>query len=398
MEFQVRNVAQIAQADMRFGDLTVLVGPQGAGKSVLLQLFKLAIDRAYVEDTMASFGQDWQRGNPRALLDAYLGLGMGRSWNESSQMLLQGEPVDLASEPKGHPTQEALFYIPAQRAISMPAGWPQPYRAYRSTDPFVLKNFSEALRTHMDNISSRENIFPANRKLKDPMRELIDLGVFHGAKVSMGDLSMQRQVVLKVGGGRDNYGVSYTAWSTGQREFFPFLMSCYRLLPSSKKTKDDNIQWVVIEEPEMGLHPRAIFSSVLPLVFDMLHRGYRVVISTHSPSVLEALWAIREINARILSKYNARDRSNKVKLISEMMGLKTTRKDVKDMVGSLLEKKIQVYGFQLGQGKDHLVHVKDISTLDPSSDDPDISGWGGIVSYSCGISETVAKAEREAIR
>ena len=41
---------------------------------------------------------------------------------------------------------------------------------------------------------------------------------------------------------------------------------------------------------EMGLHPRAI-AVVMLMVFELMARGYRVCISTHSPQVLDAVWA-----------------------------------------------------------------------------------------------------------
>lgn len=40
----VRNFAQIEDARIEFGDLTILVGPQATGKSLVLQWFKAAID------------------------------------------------------------------------------------------------------------------------------------------------------------------------------------------------------------------------------------------------------------------------------------------------------------------------------------------------------------------
>ena len=42
----------------------------------------------------------------------------------------------------------------------------------------------------------------------------------------------------------------------------------------------------------MGLHPRAI-DVVLLIVLELISRGYRVCLSTHSSQVLEALWALR---------------------------------------------------------------------------------------------------------
>ena len=37
----LNNIGQIKHADLRFGDLTVLVGPQASGKSITLQWLKL---------------------------------------------------------------------------------------------------------------------------------------------------------------------------------------------------------------------------------------------------------------------------------------------------------------------------------------------------------------------
>ena len=38
---KLANLGQIKEADVQFGDLTVLVGPQATGKSIFLQLLKL---------------------------------------------------------------------------------------------------------------------------------------------------------------------------------------------------------------------------------------------------------------------------------------------------------------------------------------------------------------------
>lgn len=41
----LRNLGPIREADLTFGDLTVLTGPQASGKSIALQVLKLAIDQ-----------------------------------------------------------------------------------------------------------------------------------------------------------------------------------------------------------------------------------------------------------------------------------------------------------------------------------------------------------------
>ena len=54
------------------------------------------------------------------------------------------------------------------------------------------------------------------------------------------------------------------------------------------------IKWVVLEELEMGLHPRAI-DVLLLMTLELIARGYRVCLSTHSSQVLEVLWALRHL-------------------------------------------------------------------------------------------------------
>src|SRR5438552_3917286 len=100
---------------------------------------------------------------------------------------------------------------------------------------------------------------------------------------------MQRQLKLSYGNATH---LSYMTWTAGQREFVPMLLGLYYLLPAGGSPKRPATRWVVIEEPEMGLHPKAIMSVML-LVLDLLDRGYRVVLSTHSPLVVDVVWALR---------------------------------------------------------------------------------------------------------
>ena len=65
-----------------------------------------------------------------------------------------------------------------------------------------------------------------------------------------------------------------------------------QILPSRQKRTIPGLEWVIVEEPEMGLHPQAI-DAVLMLVLECLFRGYRVVLSTHSPLVLDLAWALQ---------------------------------------------------------------------------------------------------------
>ena len=44
----------------------------------------------------------------------------------------------------------------------------------------------------------------------------------------------------------------------------------------------------------MGLHPRAIDVLIL-MTWELIARGYRVCLSTHSSQVIEVLWALRNL-------------------------------------------------------------------------------------------------------
>ena len=50
MHLQLKNIGQITDADIRFGDLTVFVGPQATGKTIALEFLKLAVDLDAIQE------------------------------------------------------------------------------------------------------------------------------------------------------------------------------------------------------------------------------------------------------------------------------------------------------------------------------------------------------------
>ena len=49
---KLTSLGQIHEADISFGDLTVFVGEQASGKSILLQLMKLILDAGDITQTL----------------------------------------------------------------------------------------------------------------------------------------------------------------------------------------------------------------------------------------------------------------------------------------------------------------------------------------------------------
>ena len=116
MHLRLKNIGQINDADIRFGDLSVFVGPQATGKSIALPFLKLVVDMGYVQEEMNRYGLDWS-GSVAEFFDAYFGEGMRALWSEgSSSVDWRGRSIDLPQwiTHRRKTKVETLFDIPAQ--------------------------------------------------------------------------------------------------------------------------------------------------------------------------------------------------------------------------------------------------------------------------------------------
>jgi predicted ATPase len=140
----VENLGPIRSAEIALGDLTIFVGPQATGKSILLQLLKLLLDYRSIREEMRRFNLDW-RGECKTFLELYFGEGMSDIYNEvETRVQWEGKPVKLSGllTARG-PQEEQMFYIPAQRVLALREGLTRPFTDYRAGDPFVVREFSE---------------------------------------------------------------------------------------------------------------------------------------------------------------------------------------------------------------------------------------------------------------
>lgn len=379
-KLKLENVGQIKLAEVEFGDLTVLVGPQATGKSIFLQFLKLAADTGYVHDEMRKHGMDWKRSLPD-FLDVYLGEGMRELWHNgetASAIAVDGKKIDAGEMARPlHRTKKAsVFYIPAQRVLSLANGWPRPFTAFSTEDPFAVRDFSETFRILMEQELGRADaLFPKTNRLKKEYRDLLSRDVFGGFGLRVDRHGAQKRLVLRQGD--TSKPIPYMAWSAGQREFVPLLMGLYWLMPSARVKRRGDINWVVIEELEMGLHPNAI-SVVLLLVLELLWRGYRVCLSTHSPHVLDVVWALRAIQER---------RAEPARLL-EVFDVRKTD-PMKGVAQEAIRRMARVYYF------DRDGRTRDISNLDPGSQDETEAGWGGLSEFSGRVNDVVAKVVNE---
>ena len=151
MKLEIRKLGPIVEGSVRFGDLTVLVGPQATGKSIALQLLKLLIDTGAVQAELRRYGLDWN-GQAAELLDAYFGEGMRGIWNaKATSVRWNGSDIDIDAIARRSRKEksEELFLIPAQRVLAMRDGWPRPFSDYSPGDPFAVRDFSERWRLNL---------------------------------------------------------------------------------------------------------------------------------------------------------------------------------------------------------------------------------------------------------
>jgi hypothetical protein len=378
----VSNFAHIGEANVAFGDLTVLVGPQASGKSLILQLLKLAIDGHAVAETMRRYGLVFS--DEKQFLARYLGEGMENGWGKKTSVSWRRNEVDL-SEIIRRPwrRQHSVYFVPAHRTLILSQGYPPTFQQFPPETPFTVRHFSEEVRQVLLEGLNREVLFPQAKRLKGKVREKINEAVFHDAELREDTSGVQRQLKLIHG---KNTQLSYMTWTAGQREFIPLLLGLYYLLPAGGMPKRSGTEWVIIEEPEMGLHPQAIMSLML-LALDLLSRGYRVVISTHSPLVLDVVWALR-----ILKQYKA-GWQPVLKLFGIEGVTKATARGEVEMAERVLSKSYHVYHLHFAGAA--RVGSMDISSLDPGSEDPKVAGWGGLTGFSGKIGEVVAEVVAE---
>lgn len=371
---KVSRFGPIHEGTVEFGDLTLLVGPQATGKSLFLQLHKLLEDIGAVKAELQRFNLRWN-GDISSFLELYFGEGMSNLYNrEQTHIVEDGQPVDLAhyvTRRRPREKEERMFYIPAQRVITIRDGLTRPFTDYRAGDPFVVREFSERLHQLVQTeFAQTDRLFPQEGRLKKEYRDLIEKHIFGGFGLQTDAERFQRRVVLQGAGGRV---LPFLVWSAGQREFVPLLLGLYWLVPPTKISRRGKVEWVVIEEPEMGLHPNAI-SVVMLLVLELLRRGYKVCLSTHSPHVLDVVWALK-----MFQQYKGGEAD-----VRAIFGL-PAKPNLKSFAQECLRKSYRVFYFQPSG------IIRDISNLDPASEEAEEAGWGGLTEFSGNVGEIVSR-------
>ena len=381
---EITQLAHIVYAEVTFGDLTVFLGPQASGKSLVAQAWKLALDAAFVQSRLRLYGYAWD--TPEDFLQLYFGRGYERIWQNDTRFAINRSRVTLQSlltAYKGGTPRERVFYIPAQRVLSLVYGygWPLPFKGFEVAVPFVLTQYSEEIRRYLDEEFPGEDevLFPVERRLPKSLREQLSQSVYPGV-ILKAERALRKRLVLEVQGSRTRLPIP--SWTAGQREFTPLLLGLYWLLPLGRSPKR-GYEWVVIEEPEMGLHPRAI-EGVLQAILHLLHRGYRVILTTHSKTIVECLWLIQQF------KEDSSLVEKGPKALAEYLQLPVSPARFIEIAAEPFRKDVRTYFFRRPERE---VTVVDISSLDAWDANPDVADWGGLATSTERAHRILARAE-----
>jgi hypothetical protein len=373
----IKNLGPIKEASIEFGNLTVLVGPQATGKSLILQMLKLCLDGKNIARELQT--QGYQVNTSQRFLEQYLGEGMAECWHRETAVVFKKKLLlleDVTATTPGRATWlvQEVYYVPAQRSLAMSGGWPRLFSEFSDTPPFVLRRYSKHL---LSMLSSRSPdwLFQAATKteMAAPVWNKIEETIFRGGWLYIDTDGPRKQLKLSHNGAQP----AFSSWSTGQREFIPLILAHERLIALNNRKKPG---WVVLEEPELGLHPQAILAAML-VVMDLLQRGYKVAISTHSPLVLDVVWA--------LGKLQHWRKHVKTADVLALFGHLPTNKATRALAEAALAADCRVYYMDDHDGKG--ITSRDVSALDPGSDDNGIAGWGGLTGVSSQISDVVGR-------
>lgn len=378
---KISNLGPLQNVDVYFGDLTILVGPQASGKSLFLETLKYIIDKEYILSNLRKYNYILDNKNPQKIFDIYYGEGMNKIFRPETKIIFDEVTYTTTQLLKrGLPGKESLFYIPAQRILSMSDGRPKNFMEFDISTPYVLRAFSETLRIYIQGgLGDPESLFPISNRLKGILKQSFDETIFHGGKIIMEEIAGMKKMKMKI----DGMNIPFMTWSAGQKEFMPLLVAFYCLSgPASKFFKKEDYKYAVIEEPEMGLHPQAI-KSVLLEILELLSRGIKVIVSTHSTTLLEFAWAFNIIKNTGVE--------NKEQALYEMFDIKKTESS-SQVIDGLTDRSIKIFYFSRENGK---VVSTDISSLDAGDDNSDIAQWGGLSQFSSKVADIVYKFVEE---
>ena len=351
-KLSVKNLGPIKNCEVEFGDLTFIVGPQASGKTMFLETFYLMQMKNYIISCLKDYSYNFK--NWDELVRLFFGNFKTKIWKEDTQCTLNGNKLETEISNK-QVVDKAIWYIPAQRSVTISDGRCKKFNEYEPETPFVVKEFSENLRS----VIQENNTFETLNNIES---------IYHNGSIYINNESMgQSRIRMRV----SEADIPYTSWSMGQKEFTP--------LHIYFDFHKDLSKYMIIEEPELGLHPQAI----IDFLRHILQSKSKLIISTHSDTIIQFVWALSNIA-------HINDKDKYINAVMKMLNADSEDVDLHNNLEYLFNHRnnIKTYFFNDGISKD-------ISSLDAWSDDPDIVDWGGLTTFASTVGDIVADINAE---
>jgi hypothetical protein len=318
----VKNLGPIKDFTMETNRLTVIIGPQASGKSLLMQFLyyfrnikNLAAER-YVENIGE---EDWVLLNTDVMLFGLRGASLGQfskgrtgvvkyynekrlstvhvhkvaypaggfrkeiikwkqEWDDSKKSL----QACLESNSVFIPSERYLYSIFVNRKISVL------YEVFQSIQMVKFTDLLESIKS--------ETVFPINAAYVNKSSSIVE-GLQSKALGGSITVSQRNKEWLWHMNDGDEF-LLLQALSSGQMSTWPFFAIAKEFVASNKPYD------FYFEEPETHLHPNAQVEVVKTIAY-LISRGHRFVITTHSPFILYVINNL--IQAHIAHKGNPPD-------------------------------------------------------------------------------------------
>lgn len=373
MKISVRNFSCIDTADLEFGKITLLIGPQASGKSVLSKLAYFCLDSftmdpsrtqgnwsfdAYKETTRKRF-YDWfplsAWGDNQFVIEFSIGnfqLKLSRTIYKnkatdnfriitSDQVRTHFDELDRfarALDEKAKESEEIRF----ERVWQMYEASSKSLEKHLGQDDISRQLFVPAGRSFFTSVGKAVTAFEQGRVL-DPLilrfgrlyAEMREPGAFFGESKYREEVT---ENFSKIFGGRiideggeelvltdDGRKIPFAALSSGQQELLPLIT----VLPFMSTSDARNKMLVYIEEPEAHLFPKSQ-SQLVEMLTSMTNRRrapLHMLLTTHSPYVpakFNNLIKAGQLTRRLRSKVK-KDKLDKIVPIQNRIQDKTLR-------------------------------------------------------------------------
>lgn len=368
---KINRFGPIEKADIEIGDMTIFVGPQASGKTLAAQLLLAFEDTLPIAREMRKFAMFI--GGTNDFWDAYFTKEAREQYFSDNTHITYGE-VNLENpkiDAKGYRKSHRTLYIPSERASLIFNGFPMPFQSLPPSIPFPVRFFSEFLASKLRDVSLNNEVFPKEYRFRQTLRNFLHSNLLMGTSFRI-ELN-ERTRTKEIRGIINDKNFHFDTLSAGLRESFPILFAIQELW------RHHFDMFLIIEEPEINLHPNAI-KTIMTLLMYIVRGKHKVVITTHSPYILELI----QFFTLAAEKYKAERKKGKrprsvSNCVAKFLGLHGIRNmKIADFLP--INKTIKVHFFD--RSDNSLTRVKDISNL--SEDDK----WGGLSSFTADVADS----------